>query len=206
MKKHFIFDLDDTLTNSYEFNQQMFVDTFIPHFPEISTKLLRDVHKAMRGASMDFLFQRVIDELKLDISSDQLREENELLHQNQVKDIKMFDGLLDLFDQLNKSNRSVSICTNRQYGSLNKILEYNKIRSHFKHIVSCRDEGHEKPDPYCMLEIIRIEGGDKEEFIYFGDSEVDSEFAKNAGVDFVIIDHYLNDKKFYVNLVKSFIG
>lgn len=27
-KTHFIFDLDDTLTNSYEFNQQMFVDTF----------------------------------------------------------------------------------------------------------------------------------------------------------------------------------
>lgn len=205
MKKHFVFDLDDTLTNSYEFNQQMFVDTFVPHFPDISTEILRDVHKATRGQSMDAIFKRFIDELKLDVSSDQLREENEKLHQEKVKDITLFEGLIDLFKEISKQDKKVSICTNRQYGSLQRILEFNKIESFFTHVVSCRDEGHEKPDPFCLLEIIENEGGNKEEFIYFGDSETDSMFAKNADVDFVIVDHYLNDKKFYRNLVKSFL-
>jgi len=44
----------------------------------------------------------------------------------------------------------------------------------------------------------------KNQTIYFGDSKTDAEFAANAGIDFLIIDHYLNKKQFYTAVLESF--
>jgi len=44
-----------------------------------------------------------------------------------------------------------------------------------------------------------------EETIYFGDSKTDAEFAQNAGIDYLVIDHYLNKKQFYSMILNSFV-
>ena len=87
-------------------------------------------------------------------------------------------------------------------------LRYLKARSKAiptKSAISCTDAGHEKPDPYCLNKIIAESGKAKSEFIYFGDSKTDYEFAKAAGIDFLIVDHYLNEKKFYKMMLELFV-
>jgi len=42
-------------------------------------------------------------------------------------------------------------------------------------------------------------------FIYFGDSEIDSQFAQNAGIEHIIFDQYLNNNNLFTKLVNMFL-
>lgn len=207
-KKHFVFDLDDTLTDSYDFNQQMFVDTFKPYLDLSNSetdKFIRDVHYTSRGSSMIKQFEEVIKQYSLNLSTADLMIENEKLHIQGVADIRVFDAVVDIVKAINESGRQASICSNRQTQSLMKILENNGLRDCFTKVVSCSDAGHEKPDPFCLLELIEVSGQPKDDFIYFGDSKTDYLFASSAGVDFIVVDHYINQKKFYKMILQSFM-
>lgn len=205
MKNHFIFDLDDTLTNSYEFNQQMFVDTFLVHDKKVDQNYLRELHFFSRGKAMHVQFEDAIKRLGLNIGKHQLVKENEELHIKNIDQIKIFEDVHDLFKTLKEKNKKISICTNRQYGSLKIVLNNNKLTKYLDNIVSCTDEGLEKPDPTCLLRIIEKYDIPKKEYLYFGDSKTDSEFAAKAGIDYIIIDHYLNQKKFYKIILQTFL-
>jgi phosphoglycolate phosphatase len=207
MKTHFIFDLDDTLTSSYDFNQQIFVDTFLPYkseLNEVEEKYLRDLHFQSRGKSMHLQFEEAVKFLNVEVDPLELVKVNEKLHIDNVHKIGSFESVHELLEMLKSNNKMISICTNRQYGSLMKILNGNNLTKYFENIISCADEGHEKPDPICLLKIIEKYNVPKEEYLYFGDSKTDYEFANNAGIDFVIIDQYLNQKKFFKTILQAF--
>lgn len=207
MKKHIIFDFDDTVSSAYEHNQQLFVDTFLPYKPDIDQDFVRKVHFSKRGTSMDVQFREVVNKFGLKVSVDKLVRENELLHQKRANNIKIFDGFEELLKHFKKLGKVVSICTNRETGSLNKILKRNNMAKYFDNVISCKDRGHEKPDPFLLLELIdKYPNIRREEVIYFGDSKTDAEFAQNANVDYLIIDHYLNKKQFYTMVLGSFAG
>ncbi|WKZ29995.1 MAG: HAD hydrolase-like protein [Candidatus Dojkabacteria bacterium] len=204
MKTHFIFDLDDTLTNSYEFNQQMFVETFLPHISDIDEQYVRDVHFRSRGKSMHLQFEEIVSKLNLKLDPEQLVKENEELHIKNVDRIGSFESVEELLKMFKANNKLVSLCTNRQYGSLRRILDNNNLTHYFENIISCLDEGYEKPDPKCLLDIVNKYDLPKDNYLYFGDSKTDHDFAKNAGIDFVIIDQYLNQKKFFKVILQAF--
>jgi len=86
------------------------------------------------------------------------------------------------------------------------ILKYNHIDSYFDTVTSCIDEGYKKPDPTCLNRLMAQYEDDRSEFIYFGDSEVDRQFAKNSGIDFIVFDQYLNDKTLFIKLIDLFVG
>ncbi len=204
-KKHFVFDLDDTITNSYEFNQQMFVDTFLLYQPDVDQEFVRDIHFTSRGKPMEEQFTKVIKHFDLKLDPAKLRDENERMHTKNYQQITVFDAIVEMFAKLKHQGKKLSVCTNRQYDSLNAILKHNNLFQYFDDVVSCLDEGYEKPKPDCLLNIIAKHGGTKADYIYFGDSRTDYEFAKAAGIDFIIVDHYLNDKRFYQMLIESFM-
>lgn len=205
MKTHFIFDFDDTISSSYEFNQEMFYQTFLPHSPNINEEFVRKVHRDNRGMSMDHQFQIVINKFDLDVDAETLTRENEQMHIKNYKDMTIFNGVDKLFDILVKKGKKISVCTNRQYKSLNKLIDHRGLRKYLTEIVSCKDEGYEKPNPKCLLDIIAKYDVPKDNYIYFGDSKTDYEFASSAEIDFVIVDHYLNGKNFYEMIIKSFL-
>ncbi len=205
MKKHFVFDFDDTISSSYDFNQDMFYKTFLPYYPNIDETLVRAIHKDNRGKGMDYLFKLVIDALNLELDEKLLTKENEELHLKNYHEMTLFKGVKELFEILKERKRKISICTNRQYESLNAMLDYGGLTSYLDNIISCKDEGHEKPDPKCLLDLVKKDGNSKDSFIYFGDSKTDYEFASNAGLDFVIVDQYINGKNFYNMIIKAFL-
>lgn len=200
MKKHIVFDVDDTLTNSYELNQKLFVDTFLFYNSKVDQNYLRELHFFNKGTSMKIQFETAIKHLNLNNSVFELIKKNEELHNENIDKMTIFDGVFELFKQLKEKDKKISICSNRGISSLNKIIDKYDLRKYLDNIVSCSDEGFEKPDPTCLLRIIEKDDFTKDAYLYFGDSKTDSEFAGNAGIDFVIIDHYLNQKKFY-NLI-----
>ena len=58
--------------------------------------------------------------------------------------------------------------------------------------------------PYCLNKLIEKYSEPEESYLYFGDSKTDHDFAHNAGVDFIIIDQYLNKKKFFNVILQAF--
>jgi len=205
MKKHIIFDFDDTITSAYELNQQVFVDTLTPHKPDIDQDFLRKLHHEKKGTSMFLQFQEAIDKFGLKVPVEQLVKENEKLQQKRALEVDVFDGVENLLKHFKKRGKLLSICTNRERGSLKIILQKHNLFRYLDNVVSCFDEGHEKPDPFCLIELTdKYTAITKGETIYFGDSKTDAEFATNAGIDFIIIDHYLNKKLFYQMIIESF--
>lgn len=205
MKKHFIFDCDDTLTNSYDFNQQMFVDTFLPYDAKIDQNYLRELHFNSRGTAMNLQFETAINHFKLNADPQEMMEENEQIHIKNIGNMTMFEDVHNLFTELKKKGRTISITSNRQYGSLKLVIERNNLTQYVDNLISCKDEGFEKPDPTCLINLIDKYNAPKEEFLYFGDSKTDSDFALNAGIDYIIVDHYLNQKKFYKIILQMFL-
>ena len=65
--------------------------------------------------------------------------------------------------------------------------------------------GRDKPDPFCLNELMeKYRDTTLGEAIYFRNSKTDAEFATNANIDFVVVDHYLNKKLFYQMILESF--
>lgn len=199
-KTYYVFDLDDTLADSYAYNQQMFVDTFLPYLGENLIryeKYLRELHFESKGRSMLDQFAVAIRHLKLDVTPQRLMHENEELHKEKITSISLFSSVVDYIKLLKSQGNDIAILSNRQSESLNKLVEKEGLKSCFTRVVSCTDEGYEKPDPYCLNMLIKESGKRPNEFVYFGDSKTDAEFARSAGVDCIIVDQYINNKSFY---------
>ena len=205
MKRHIIFDFDDTLSPSYELNQQLFVDTFTPFFPQIDQDYLRKFHYERRGTGMLEQFQDIVDKFSLDKSAKDLMQYNQKIHKTSAPKMNIFEGVENMLKHFKNRGKILSICSNRDTKSLNIVLKKHKIDSYFQNTISCHSAGYDKPDPYCLNELLQkypdISSG---ETIYFGDSKTDADFASNANIEYVIVDHYLNKKMFYHLILESF--
>ncbi len=207
-KKHYVFDLDDTITDSYDFNQQIFVDALAPYLMVKNLQVdsyLRQLHFQSRGTSMRSQFEEALNHFKVNMDVDQILYENEQLQAKKIDQMKIFDAVEEIIRDLKTKGKQISIFSNRDKATLMGILKHNNLTECFTNIISCVEAGHEKPDPYCLKKLIKQSGLTKKDFIYFGDSKTDSQFAQAAGIDYVIVDHYINNKKFYRLMLQAFI-
>jgi HAD superfamily hydrolase (TIGR01509 family) len=77
-----------------------------------------------------------------------------------------------------------ALATNRST-TTRAVLEYHGLEDHFDLVVSAIDVSRPKPDPEAFWRILNHFGLEPREAIYIGDSRVDEEFARNAGVPLV---------------------
>ena len=208
-KKHFVFDLDDTLVDGRLFCGETIARSLAKLIPDVNKDLVVTIHDNIRGAAVPDLYKQTIEQmnLKLDIKKDlkNLLKYDAEIQIKEIHRLKIFDGVIDIFEFLLSKGKILHMCTNRPLSSLIPALKFNKITKYFDTIVSCLDEGHKKPDPKCLLDIIQKSGDTKEDFIYFGDSEIDCQFARNGGIDFIIFDQYLNEKNLFKKLINMFL-
>jgi phosphoglycolate phosphatase len=208
-KQHFVFDLDDTLVDGRQFCGETIARSFEKIIPDVNKELVIAIHEIIRGKAIPDLYKEIAKELKLDLDVEKNLEEllrvDAKIQISEIHRLALFDGVIDIFEFLKSKGKKIHICTNRPTNSLIPALKHNKILNYFDNIISCLDEGYKKPDPKCLVDIIKSNGNKREDFIYFGDSEVDSQFAKNSGIDFIIFDQYLNEKNLFKKLINLFL-
>lgn len=207
-KKHFLFDLDDTLVDSHEYNQQRFVDVF-ETFLNIKDKeieeYLRNLHFRSKGTSMYLQFDEVRKFFGLKATVEELLKINDALQEEKMHEVNIFEATEDMIKLLKEKEKQISILSNRQSKTLEGLLKKKNLYDYFSNVISCVDEGYEKPDPHCLNKLVEESNEPKSSFIYFGDSKTDAEFAKAADIDYIIIDQYVNQKKFFQMIIQSFI-
>ena len=196
-KNSFVFDLDDTLVDGRQFCGETIARVITSKYTAVNFDLVVQLHESVRGMTIEDLYIYILKELNL--NADVI----ELMRQDKI--IKIFDGVVDILEFLKSSGKKLYICTNRSKDLMEKVLDSNQILPYFDKVISCVDSGYKKPNPYCLVNLIKESGEAADDFIYFGDSEVDSKFAYNANIDHIIFDQYMNNKNIFKKLVNMFL-
>lgn len=206
MKNAFIFDLDETLVDVREFCGETCARVITNKFPEVSFNLVVQLHDSLKGPTIEDLYKIIIKELDLvDANLEEFLIEDKKIMELNLNKMKLFEGSVEILEFLKQNNKKLYICTNRLKVLMDSILNATEIRGYFDEIISCVDMGYKKPNPYCLINLMERNKLKKEECIYFGDSLVDTQFAENAGIEYIIFDQYLNNKNLFKKLVNMFL-
>lgn len=98
--------------------------------------------------------------------------------------LKMEPHLLETLERLGRAKIIRAIDTNRTT-SMPHVLDLFNLRPYFDMVVTALDVTHPKPHPESVLKILENFSLDKEEALFVGDSEVDQQTARGAGIRFI---------------------
>jgi len=99
----------------------------------------------------------------------------------------VFDAVPGVVEQLRRRDISLGIVSTKFRYRIEAVLKREDILKHFDVIVGGEDVLRLKPDPEGLLAAIGKLKGRKESTLYVGDSLIDAETAKRAGVPFAAV-------------------
>jgi phosphoglycolate phosphatase len=100
-----------------------------------------------------------------------------------IKDMIMAPGLPGLLERL-KPHYGLAVATNRG-DTIGEVLVLNGLAGFFDIVISSLDVQHPKPHPESVFKILNFFRISSDEAIYVGDSLVDEQTARGAGVTLI---------------------
>ncbi len=178
MFKAYIFDCDGVLFDSLDANIAFYNAILTAfHKPPMQKEQIEYIHMATAEESVAYLFQgdpRLDDAQRLRLSIDYHRF---------IPYMKLAPGAMDVLATLKKKGKSLAICTNRST-SMKAILDNFNLTPFFDCVVTALKVRNPKPDPEGLLLILKSLNLQPEESLYLGDSILDQQAARAAGIPF----------------------
>jgi phosphoglycolate phosphatase len=97
-----------------------------------------------------------------------------------------FAGVRGVLTRLKAAGHKLGVCTNKPEDLAVALLEALDLKQFFGAVLGADTLDVRKPDPRHLTETVKRIGGDLTRAVMIGDSEVDNETARNAGVPAVI--------------------
>lgn len=97
-------------------------------------------------------------------------------------DLYMYEGMQNLITKINDANKIAAINTNKPHSIAQEITKEFFLKNEIKKVIGQQQDKPKKPDPHAAIELMQQFNAKPHETIYIGDSRVDVETAKNAGV------------------------
>ncbi len=97
-----------------------------------------------------------------------------------------FPEVREVLTRLKAAGHTMGVCTNKPEGLAVSLLEALDLTGFFSAVLGADTLDVKKPDPRHLTETVKRMGGDLGRAVMMGDSEVDAETARNAGVPAVI--------------------
>jgi len=175
--KHFVFDLDGTL-----------VDSFASYF-ELLERIFAEYGKARGATFKDSLRTAALTDPLLEffeqhLGADQVAPAMALLQQVSNADasrIPVFAGVFDALEHLRQRGAKIGVWTNRDRESAGLILEKTGLAPFMTSFVSGSCVALRKPHPEGLLRVIAEFGCAPHEVTVVGDHEHDVTAARQAG-------------------------
>lgn len=104
----------------------------------------------------------------------------------------MYEGVLEFLEQF--SHIEMAIATNKPFAFSKKIIEGLKIDHHFRWLIGGDSLPHQKPSPK-MLDPIFNDLGKKPHSLMVGDSQIDVDCGKGAGILTCGVTYGFRDKE-----------
>lgn len=186
------FDLDGTLYDEYEFIFQAYSDVshVISVTKKINEKLVHDVlcRTWLRNGSSADIFQLSASQLGTEPFDEMLIWECVDAFRNCDFSLRLTPRCITILDMLINYNKTIFLVTDGNSVLQRKKLDALGLWNWFSgdKIAISGDYGteYQKPSSY-MFTKIKIETMTKNKTVYVGDRDVDSEFSKNSGIDFI---------------------
>ena len=194
-KRYAIFDLDGTLLDTLDDLTDSMNYMLGKHNFPLRT---RDEVRNFVGNGVRKLVERAVPpEYKADDEFIDKFYDDFSLYYNSHSDIKTspYPGTLDMLDKLIHSGFDIAIVSNK-IDSAVKILSAKFFGERIKSAIGEKPSVRHKPEPDMVFMAMEEMGADKENSIYIGDSEVDIQTAKNAGIPCISVLWGFKDRKF----------
>ncbi|MGI5055328.1 HAD family hydrolase [Treponema socranskii] len=108
---------------------------------------------------------------------------------------KPYDGITELLALLRSKGVKTAVVSNKPDEAV-RILAETYFPHLFDAAVGTREGIKTKPAPDSVFEIIKTIGAEKKDCVYVGDSEVDMETAKNAGIPCISVSWGFKEREF----------
>jgi HAD superfamily hydrolase (TIGR01509 family) len=164
-------------------------------FPAMTEKQVDFVHMATAGESIRHIFEGT------GLEKQARAYAKELDYTPFIKDMKIEPGLKTLLKGL-KPRYGLAVATNRST-TIGQVLETNGLAPYFDIVVSSLDVQHPKPHPEYLYKILRFFNISPAEAVYIGDSLVDWETARTAGVTFIAYGNMSLETPWKINQLLS---
>lgn len=175
-----IYDCDGVLFDSIEANMRLYNDlcSAVGRIP-LKEEEIKYVHTHTVYEAIHYIFgeesgleKRALESLK----QIDLRE--------YIVYLKMEPHLLQILNLL-KANGIIRVINTNRTTSMKHIIERFHLWPFFDMVVTALDVKNPKPHPESIEKIIQNFNLNKEETVFVGDSEVDQQTAKSAGIKFI---------------------
>lgn len=181
MKRLVIFDLDGTLLNTIadlasSTNHALNQLGYPTHKPE--------EYNFMVGNGINKLFERALPEGEK-TEENVLRVRREFIpyyDRHNADESRPYPGIPELLETLQAKGIQLAVASNKYQAATEKLIAHYFPNIKFIAVYGQRDGVNVKPDPTIVEDILRISGTPKQEVLYVGDSGVDMQTARNAGV------------------------
>lgn len=107
---------------------------------------------------------------------------------------RLYAGVQEVLDACRNTSLAMGVCTNKVHASALTATRKLGIHQMFDFISGSDTWAQAKPSPLPLLETIRMLGLEPEQCLYFGDTSVDAECARDAGVRFVLHESGYGDQ------------
>lgn len=182
MKKLCIFDLDGTLINSlFDLADAMNYALERNGFPTHE----REKYRFMVGSGISVLADRAMvvpggtDEGK---KAAVLADFNSYYTKNCLNLTVPYDGITDMLKELEARGICCAVLSNKPDAFVGKIIDALFIGYPFAAVWGKRKEYPRKPDPASVRAMLSSLGTEEKDCLYIGDSNIDMQTAKNAGI------------------------
>ena len=172
-----LFDLDGTLLNTEPAILKSYRELFKKYRTE--EEFTRDKQLAVLGPSLQTMFAQYFPEQDTEQLVKEYREHNRAAHADLVKPM---DGAVELLESLKAQGYKLGIVSTKVKEMVLLGLTLNHMDHYFDVIVGHDDVQNGKPDPEGILTACRLVNEGRDSVIYIGDSPMDIQAARNAGV------------------------
>ena len=101
---------------------------------------------------------------------------------------RLYPGVCDALEALRARGLSLGVCTNKHEDLAKTVLEALGLSDYFRSIVGGDRLPWRKPDPRHLRAVAEELGAPPERVVYVGDSEIDRQCARAAGVRAFIVN------------------
>jgi len=108
-----------------------------------------------------------------------------------------YAGVREGVEQLAAAGRTLTVLTNKPERFSQLILEGLGLAAHFRLVYGGNTFERKKPDPIGVEAILRETGAAKEQALVVGDSEIDVQTARNAGVRVCGVSYGLGSERLH---------
>ena len=144
------------------------------------------------------------------VKKEMVKDFVEFYGKNIVNESTLINGVKEFLVWAKEKSILMGVCTNKQEHLAIDLLKKIGIYDFFEYVAGHNTFEYCKPDPRHLTSVIEILGGDVNKALMIGDSETDSNAARNAGMPVILLEDGYTEKNtteiYHNHLVKDFVG